>query len=92
MHYTNIITRDNGILDLADNAIAEVRIEPLAPRYYAPYTEQALRYKIRLRGEKIWRRVYTTQLGNAGAVYFKSRGHEIFCERDLERQLKLSRG
>ena len=84
---THIIIRENGILDLADDAIAAVKIDPLAPRYYPPYSEQPMNYKIQLRGERIWRRVYATQLGNAGVVYFKSRGRNIYCERDLERAL-----
>ena len=84
---THIITRENGIKDLADDAIAAVKIDPPAPRYYPPYSEQPMNYKIQLRGEKIWRRVYVTQLGNAGVVYFKSRGHDIHCERELERAL-----
>ena len=83
----NTITRASGILDLADDAIAAVKIDPLAPRYYPPYSEQPMKYKIQLRGEKIWRRVYATQLGNAGVVYFKSRGRNIYCERELERAL-----
>ena len=84
---THIITRENGILDLADDAIAAVKIDPLAPRYRAPYSEQPTDYKIRLRGERIWRRVYAQQLGNAGVVYFKSRGRIIYCKRELKHAL-----
>ena len=84
---THIITRENGIKDLADDAIAAVKIDPPAPRYYPPYSEQPMNYKIQLRGEKIWRRVYVTQLGNSSVVYLKSRGHDIHCERELERAL-----
>ena len=86
-HYTNTTTDHNGVINLADGAITAVKIEPLAPRYRAPYSEQPTDYKIRLRGEKIWRRVYATALGNVHVIYFKSRGHTIYCKRELKRAL-----
>ena len=51
------------------------------------YSERATPYKIRLRTETQWRRVYATPIGNVSVQYIKSDGKTVSCELALDEAL-----
>ena len=86
-----VTKRDNGIWDLQEFAIAEIKTVINNSTKYSrgTYTEQASSYMIRLHGEKRWRRVYYTQIGNPTVTYIKVKYYpHIYCERAVEAALQ----
>ena len=75
---------------LKDDAIKRVFLEPIASStmyLYDTYEERPSPYKVKLRGEKRKRRIYTTPIGNVSVVYLKSEGVNVFCETALDSAL-----
>jgi len=81
----NVEVQDNGLFYLKDDAIESVIVTEV-PRAKSdnPYAEKGMGYLVILKGEKVKRRVYATQLGNVAVVYLKTLLGTVYCERALE--------
>lgn len=78
------------IITLAFDAFEEIKEDttPMEVRYpKGDYSERPLSYMVKLKGEKRWRRVYATPIGNVGVVYLKSGGKNLYCETALDHML-----
>lgn len=84
-----LLQETNGVTRLKEDAIKSVFLEPFAfsALNLFGYREQPSAYKVKLRGEKRKRRIYTTPIGNVSVVYLKSEGVYIFCETALDSAL-----
>ena len=86
----DLLQENNGIINLKEDAIKSLFLEPIASstmQLYGAYEERPTAYKVKLRGEKRKRRIYTTPIGNVSVVYLKSEGLNIYCETALDSAL-----
>ena len=89
---TLLVETETGVR-LRNDAVVEVKrvetksIKARAKQVDQGYSERATPYKIRLRTEDIWRRVYATPIGNVSVFYIKSDGRTVSCETALDEAL-----
>jgi hypothetical protein len=90
------IDAQSGAWKLKNYSIVRVeRVETntsKSAQYKGPYTERQTPYMILLQGEKRWRRVYATPIGNVSSMYFKVYNTAVpsgvvFCELALDEAL-----
>lgn len=75
---------------LKHDSVDEVKISELKSSTLlsqAAYSERPSYYMVRLKGEKRWRRVYVTPIGNAVAYYIKTEHGNVGCETAVDEAL-----
>ncbi|QRI44932.1 hypothetical protein SEA_LESNORAH_22 [Microbacterium phage LesNorah] len=76
---------------LKHDAIDRIKIKELTTKQeimgHQGYSERPTPYMVQLKGENLWRRVYTTAIGNVSVIYLKTRLGTLMCETAFDEAL-----